>query len=258
MGNYRQTTHRFSWMLWKSLGKNSLILIGSLKKGLFLKMLLLLLKILKVEIPESGGKYIIRQEEYENERSVDWNWPGFSIAHFASEVLYEGLVEEGLGAVEGIWELTFNRYKMAWDQQITLDSYRKPRGTRYMNSGSIWYLLGALQGFWNIREGRMRIFPNIPEEWKKQFVSSIVTGDFWGKLEWKERRKDLSVHISCSIIIDKDFTLRSLALKGIKGYSLSNFQIEGYNIGSVEVRDNHWKYDEVVFNFKEDLDLLKE
>ena len=222
------------------------------------KALSSILKILKIEIPESGGKYIIRQEEYEDEKSVEGNWPGFSIAHFASEALYEGLVEEGLGAVEGIWELIFNRYKMAWDQPLALDPYRKPRGDRYMNSGSIWYLLWALQGFWiNIREGRMRIFPNIPEEWKKQFVSPIVTGDFWGKLEWKERRKDLSVHISCSITIDKDFTLRSLALKGVRGYSLSHFQIEGYDIGSVEVRDNHWEYDEVVFDFKEDLDLLK-
>jgi len=221
------------------------------------KALSSILKILKVEIPESEGKYIIRQEEFENETPVDWNWPGFSVAHLASEALYEGLIEEGLGAVEGIWELIFNRYKKIWDQPLALSAYRKPRGDRYMNSGSIWYLLWALQGFWiDVKEGKMRISPNIPKEWKKQFISPIVTGDFWGRLEWQEEVEESRANIICNITLDKDFSLRSLILKGFKDYTLSEFYIEGYNVNNVEAKEYKWDYDEVIFYFKEKLDLL--
>jgi len=218
-----------------------------------------ILKILKVEIPKSGGKFIVKQEEFENETPVEGNWPGFSIAHFGSEAVYEGSIKEGLSAVEGIWEIIYNRYKMVWDQPIAITSVeKKPRGDRYMNSGSIWYLLWALQGFWiDIREGKLKISPNIPEEWKSNFVSPIVTADFWGMLEWKEKREDILIDISCKITIDKDFTLNSLVLKGINGYSLSYFQIEGYEPSLVEARDNHWDYDEVIFEFKNGLNLTK-
>ncbi|MBC7320297.1 hypothetical protein H5T89_06600, partial [bacterium] len=221
------------------------------------KALQSMLRILKVDIPEGEGKYIIRQEEFENETPVDWNWPGFSIAHFSSEALYEGLIEEGLEAVEGIWELIYNRYKKVWDQPLGLSPYKKPRGDRYMNSGSIWYLLWALQGFWiNIREGKIRISPNIPEEWKKQFISPIVTGNFWGRLEWQERTKNSKIDIICSITLDKDFSLKSLILKGFKDYTLLESYIEGYNTNTLEVKEQNWDYNEVIFDFKEKLDLL--
>jgi len=221
------------------------------------KVLSSMLKILKIDIPESEGKYIIKQEEFENETPVDWNWPGFSVAHFASEALYEGLSEDGLGAVEGIWELIFNHYKKAWDQPLSLSPYKKIRGDRYMNSGSIWHLLWAIQGFWiDIRNGKMRFSPNIPEEWKTNFISPIVTGDLWGNLKWIERKEDSSVYISCNITLDRDFSLNSLILKGIKGYTLSDFQFKGYEINSVEAKNNKQDYYEVIFDFKEKLDLL--
>jgi len=96
----------------------------------------------------------------------------------------------------------------------------------------------------------------LAEEWKSRFVSPVMTGDFWGRLEWREREEQSSVYISCTITIDKDFSLKTLILKGIEGYVLSGFRIEEYDVHSVEAKSSSRDYEEVIFDFKDTLDLL--
>jgi len=217
-----------------------------------------IIDILKKEIPGNNGSYIICQEEFQNERPVKGNWPGYSVAHFAVQAIYEGLINEGLGAVKGIWEIIYDRYKMLWDQPLGLEVEGRPRGDRYMNSGSIWYVLWALQGFWiNVRDGIMKVSPNIPDEWKSKFVTPIVTSAFWGMLEWREITQDNTFSAFLRFSTDEDFTLNRLILKGLPGKYLQSFEVKGYDVGA-EWKTRDGDYSTVVVDFEGGLDLLKD
>jgi len=219
------------------------------------KALSSMVDILKLEIPDTDGAFIIRNEEYHNEAPTSGNWPGYSVAHFGAEAIYEGMVDVGLGSAEGIWELLYKRYRMAWDQPLGLNIKGRPRGDRYMNSGSIWYLLWALEGFWvKVREGIMKISPNIPDGWKEDFRAPIVTSSFWGRMSWRETENSGGFSASLELVLDADFTLNRLILKGCDGRSPKEFKVEG---ADCPIRVWTAGFNEVVFEFEGGLDLLR-
>lgn len=159
--------------------------------------------------PISDRHFIIRQEEFQKDRAVTGNWPGYSPGHFSSLAIYNGQAELGLDAVRGIYEILFQRYNLQWDQPLGLDTEGHPRGDRYMNSPVIWYVLWALEGFFiDIESGVLKISPNIPAAWKSHFKAPIATSKFWGEMLWQEKEDT-----KLSLVLDADFPLSQLIVK---------------------------------------------
>ncbi len=219
------------------------------------KALSSMVKILKLEIPGSEGSFVVRQGEYHNDAPDMSTWPGYSPGHFGSEAIYEGMIDEGLGSVNGIWELVFKRYSMVWDQPLGLHIKGRPRGDRYMNSGSIWHVLWALEGFWlNAREGIMKISPNIPDNWKEDFRAPIATSALWGRMSWSESESSEGFSASLKLTLDSDFTLNRLILKGRDGRDPKNFEVKD---ADCPIRVWAADFGEVVFEFEGGLSLLR-
>jgi uncharacterized protein (DUF608 family) len=155
------------------------------------------------------------------------NWPGYNVGHFGSLAISMGYVDLGLASVKGVHDLIYDKWKMIWDQPIGLGPETRPRGDRYMNSGSIWHVLWALQGFHiDIRYGVMGFRPSIPESWRGSFVSPIITGAFWGTASYRESTEG-AFEVELEIVLDQDFELNSLLLKTGGRDSLREVEIEG-------------------------------
>lgn len=170
---------------------------------------------------EGGGRFITRSEHR------DRNWPGYNVAHFGALAISVGEVDLGLSSVKGVHDLIYEKWGMIWDQPIGLGKENRPRGDRYMNSGSIWHVLWALQGFHiDIPRGIMGFRPNIPEDWQGSFVSPIITGSFWGEARYRESKSD-GFEAELEISLDEDFPVRVLLLKSAGYESVKEIEIEG-------------------------------
>lgn len=181
-------------------------------------------KLLKSDVSEQG--VLIRQSELGNS-----NWPGYSVGQFASLAIQMGYVDLGIAAVKGIHDLVYEKWGMIWDQPIGLSTEGRPRGDRYMNSGTIWHVLWALQGFFvDVREGVLGFRPNIPNEWKSGFVTPIVTGSFWGTARYRESSGE-EFEVELELTIDQDFDVNRLLLKAGGCSNVQEIEIEGAETG---------------------------
>jgi hypothetical protein len=186
-----------------------------------------MVKLLATKVSEDGTH--VRQFERTNS-----NWPGYSVGHFGSLAIHRGLPDLGLSSIKGIYDLLYTKHAMIWDQPIGLAPDARPRGDRYMNSGSIWYALWALQGFHvDVRGGVLGFRPSIPDDWKTGFVSPIATGAFWGVARYRESDGEQLV-IELEIQIDQDLEVNKLLLKGEVGKEIREIEIEGTDVGEFE------------------------
>jgi len=183
--------------------------------------------LLGTEVGEDG--LLVRQSERTNS-----NWPGYSVGHFASLAIHRGMPDLGLSAIRGIHDLIYRRHAMVWDQPIGLAPDARPRGDRYMNSGSIWYALWALQGFFiDVRAGTFGFRPSIPEGWETGFVSPIATGAFWGVARYREWvGEDFAAELE--VQLDQDFEVGKLMLKGGGRSEIREIEIDGVDAGEFE------------------------
>ncbi len=177
-------------------------------------------KLLRREVSETG--ILIRQSEL-----VDSNWPGYNVGHFGSLAIQYGYPELGLPSVKGIHDLLYRKFNMIWNQPIGLSPEHRPRGDRYMNSGSIWHILWALQGFFvDTRGGVLGFRPSIPDQWKSGFVSPIVTATFWGCARYREAGGE-AFEVELEITLDEDFDIRELLLKAGGRREIEEIEIAG-------------------------------
>ena len=197
-----------------------------------------MIEILPVPVSEDG--VLVRQSE-----RVNANWPGYSVGHFASMAIQMGEVNVGLAAIKGIYDLIYRKYGLVWNQPIGLSPNSRPRGDRYMNSGSIWHALWALQGFFvDMRSGVMGFRPNIPEEWKDGFISPIVTGNFWGNARYSEWI-DGGFHVELELSLDRRFNVSRLLLKSGGRQEIREIEIEGAQVDF----ESYIEGGELVLNF---------
>jgi uncharacterized protein (DUF608 family) len=184
-------------------------------------------RLLRSDVSDKG--ILIRQGEFNSS-----NWPGYSVGHFGSLAIHEGFVDLGLTSIRGIHDLIYDKFGMIWNQPIGLLIDPRPRGDRYMNSGSIWYALWALQGFFvNVEEGILGFRPNIPDEWKSGFVSPIATGAFWGNAQYRESKGE-QFEVEMELTIDQDMEVRRLLLKGGGCTQVKEVDIQGAACGDFD------------------------
>ncbi len=186
-------------------------------------------RLLKLKVSEDG--VLIRQSEL-----VNSNWPGFSVGQFGSLAIQMGYVELGLSSIKGVHDLLYERYGMIWDQPLGLSADQRPRGDRYMNSGSIWHALWALQGFHvDVRAGVLGFRPNIPDGWKSGFLTPIVTGAFWGTARYRESEgREFAVELE--LLLESDFDVKRLLLKGGGRKEVLEVGMEGVEAGDFQSR----------------------
>ncbi len=182
-----------------------------------------MIQLLATPVSEDG--ILVRQSE-----RVNQNWPGYNVAHFASLAIQMGEVETGLSAVKGIYDLIYRKYGLIWNQPIGLSPDSRPRGDRYMNSGSIWHVLWALQGFFvDVQSGTLAFRPNIPAEWRGAFVTPIFTGGFSGRARYSERIGE-GLEVELELSLDRHFEVRRLILKAGGFKEIREIEIYGAEV----------------------------
>ncbi len=177
-------------------------------------------KLLKAEVSDEG--VLICQSQHTKS-----NWPGYNVGQFGALAIYRGMVDLGLSSARGIHDLIYDRHAMIWDQPIGLGTKDRPRGDRYMNSGSIWHILWALQGLHvDVKEGVLAFRPNIPDGWKNGFTSPIVTGAFWGTAKYRESTGE-EFFVEVDLTIDTDFEVKRLLLRADGRREVQELEIQG-------------------------------
>ncbi|MDF2538544.1 MAG: hypothetical protein K0S76_1565 [Herbinix sp.] len=155
------------------------------------------------------AQYCPANEVSSDNSEVSDSWPYYIETYYAANAVYEGMINEGLQAIENIHQAITVVDGSPWDAHLVYrDNGNSGRcwGKWYMTNPASWFMLPALGGFdYNAREARLMLTPNVPANWKELKNLPIFMPLFWGSVS--------AANNSASFTVDKLINTDSLKVK---------------------------------------------